>query len=216
MASPASADEVNVDDYPFRIAGNVKLNSEPLEDILITVAGNGYEVEVETDAEGKWAVGVPEKADYTVTLDESTLPEGIAVVDETGQDPTPNVKEVTIGPSGRVTMNFFIGQGERNTTSFIDQLVERLVNGLNFGLMLGLAAIGLSLVFGTTGLSNFAHAEMVTFGALMAVPLRGDPLAADLARDPHRDRPQRRLRVRDGCRPLATTQAKRRRGWCSS
>ncbi len=90
------------------------------------------------------------------------------MVDETGQDPTPNVKEVTIGPSGRVTMNFFIGQGERNTTSFIDQLVERLVNGLNFGLMLGLAAIGLSLVFGTTGLSNFAHAEMVTFGALMA------------------------------------------------
>ncbi len=51
MASPASADEVNVDDHPFRIAGNVKLNSEPLEDILITVAGNGYEVEVETDAE---------------------------------------------------------------------------------------------------------------------------------------------------------------------
>ncbi len=109
-----------------------------------------------------------EKADYTVTLDESTLPEGIAVVDETGADQTPNVKEVTIGPSGRVTMNFFIGQGERNTTSFVDQLVERLVNGLNFGLMLGLAAIGLSLVFGTTGLSNFAHAEMVTFGALMA------------------------------------------------
>ena len=66
-------------------------------------------------------------------------------------------------------MNFFIGRGERNETSFFDQLVERLVNGLNFGLMLGLAAIGLSLVFGTTGLSNFAHAEMVTFGAIMTL-----------------------------------------------
>ncbi len=30
-----------------------------------------------TDADGKWAVGVPEKnAEYTVTLDEDTLPEG--------------------------------------------------------------------------------------------------------------------------------------------
>lgn len=169
MAGPASADEVNVDEYDFRIAGNVKLEGEPLEGVLITVAGSGYQVEVQTDAEGKWAVGVPEKADYTVTLDESTLPEGIAVVDETGQDQTPNVKEVTIGPSGRVTMNFFIGEGVRNTTSFVDQLLERVVNGLNFGLMLGLAAIGLSLVFGTTGLSNFAHAEMVTFGAVMTL-----------------------------------------------
>ena len=32
--------------------------------------------------------------------------------------------------------------------------------------MLGLAAVGLSLVFGTTGLSNFAHGEMVPFGAV--------------------------------------------------
>ena len=54
----------------------------------------------------------------------------------------------------------------RNTTSFFDQFVSRVINGLNFGLMLALAAIGLSLVYGTTGLSNFAHAEMVTFGAV--------------------------------------------------
>ena len=165
----AQADEINVDEYDFRVSGNVKLNSVPLEDVLITVAGGGYSVEVETDAEGQWRVGVPERREYTVTLDESTLPEGIAVVDETGADTTPNVKEVEIGPSGSTVMNFFIGRGERNTTSWVDQLVERLVNGLNFGLMLGLAAIGLSLVFGTTGLSNFAHAEMVTFGAIMAL-----------------------------------------------
>ena len=44
-----------------------------------------------------------------------------------------------------------------------------MITGLNFGLMLALAAIGLSLVFGTTGISNFAHAEMVTFGAVMTL-----------------------------------------------
>jgi branched-chain amino acid transport system permease protein len=44
-----------------------------------------------------------------------------------------------------------------------------LIYGINFGLMLGLASIGLSLIYGTTGLSNFSHAELVTFGALMAL-----------------------------------------------
>ena len=28
-----------------------------------------------------------------------------------------------------------------------------------------MAALGLSLIFGTTGLTNFAHGELVTFGA---------------------------------------------------
>jgi len=172
IALPAMADEVGTDDYPNRVSGNVQLDGEPLEAVQLTVTGGGgFEVEVDTDADGRWAVGVPEREEYLVTLVESTLPEGIAVIDETGEDESPNEKEAVVGPSGRVTMNFFIGEGERNVTSFVDQLVERLVNGLNFGLMLGLAAIGLSLVFGTTGLSNFAHAEMVTFGAVMALVL---------------------------------------------
>lgn len=153
---------------PYRVSGNVQLDGEPLEGVGITVDGEGESQTVQTDADGKWSVAVPAKeVEYTVTLDESTLPEGIAVIDETGADQTPNVREVTVGPGGRVTANFFIGQGERNTTSWADQLIERIVNGLNFGLMLALAAIGLSLVFGTTGISNFAHGEMVTFGALM-------------------------------------------------
>lgn len=169
MSMPAMADEINVDEYDNSIIGNVKLNSEPLEGVLLTISGGGYDVEVETDADGQWKVGVPDGDEFSVTLDESTLPDGIAVIDEVGDDDTPNVKEAMIGPSGSTVMNFFIGRGERNVVSFFDQLVERLVNGLNFGLMLGLAAIGISLVYGTTGLSNFAHAEMVTFGAVMAL-----------------------------------------------
>jgi branched-chain amino acid transport system permease protein len=43
----------------------------------------------------------------------------------------------------------------------------RIFAGLNLGLLLAVAAIGISLIFGTTGLNNFAHGEMVTFGALM-------------------------------------------------
>ncbi|WP_395246057.1 branched-chain amino acid ABC transporter permease [Agromyces sp. MMS24-K17] len=156
---------------PYRISGNVQLDGEPLEGVELTIDGPGGKQTVETDENGQWHVNVPEKDDYTVTLDEDTLPEGIAVVDP--EDDSPNEKEVTVGAGGRVSVNFFIGEGERNTTSFFDQLVQRIVQGLNFGLMLGLAAVGLSLVFGTTGISNFAHGEMVTFGAVAASFLVG-------------------------------------------
>ena len=168
-ASPATADEVGLDEYDFRIAGNVQLAGEPLEDVLLTIEGNGFDVEVETDAEGRWAVGVPERGDYSITLDEETLPEGIAVIDEEGLNDTPNVRDVTIGQSGSTVANYFIGEGERNTVSLADQVLQRVFNGLNFGLLLALAAIGLSLIFGTTGLSNFAHAELITFGGLMTL-----------------------------------------------
>ncbi|QKJ21243.1 branched-chain amino acid ABC transporter permease [Microbacterium hominis] len=160
-SAPALADA----DNPYRISGNVQLDGEPLEGVRLTVDGPGGEQEVETDENGQWRVGVPERGEeYSVTLDETTLPEGIAVVDP--EDDTPNVKEVTMGQGGRVTVNFFIGEGERNVTSFFDQFVQRIVQGVSFGLMLALAAVGLTLVYGTTGISNFAHGEMVTFGAI--------------------------------------------------
>jgi branched-chain amino acid transport system permease protein len=38
---------------------------------------------------------------------------------------------------------------------------------LRLGLLLALASIGLSLIYGTTGLSSFSHAEQVTLGGLL-------------------------------------------------
>jgi neutral amino acid transport system permease protein len=161
-AAPAQADEVGTE-YDFYFAGNVKYDNEPLEDVTITVEGNDYNAEVETDAEGKWKIGVPEKGTYTVTLDEETLPEGVIVAEGSAS------VESEIALTNSKIVNYFLGEGVRVTTSFFDQFVERTVNGLNFGLLLALAAVGASLVFGTTGLSNFAHGEMVTFGAVMAL-----------------------------------------------
>ena len=167
FSTSAMADEVG-EDLPYRVQGNVKNEGVPLSGVRIVVSGGGYTAETVTDEEGKWLIGVPEKAGYSVSLDQSTLPAGIAVIEEGGAD-----QSVEIGPSGAVTKNFFIGEGERIVVSMFDQVIARIIYGLNFGLMLGLAAVGLSLVFGTTGLSNFAHAEMVTFGAITAFFLGG-------------------------------------------
>lgn len=46
-------------------------------------------------------------------------------------------------------------------------VLQNLFNGIVFGLLLAMASVGLSLIYGTTGLSNFAHGEMVTFGAML-------------------------------------------------
>ena len=167
FATSALADEVGTE-LPYRVQGNVKNEGTALEGVRIVVSGGGYTAETVTDADGKWLIGVPEKAGYSVSLDQLTLPEGIAVIEEGGAE-----QSVEIGPSGAVTKNFFIGEGERIVVSLFDQIIARIIYGLNFGLMLGLAAVGLSLVFGTTGLSNFAHAEMVTFGAVTAFFIGG-------------------------------------------
>lgn len=167
IAAPASAEEIGLDEFDNKISGLVELADQPLADVQLVVAGGGFSVEVVSGEDGRWAVGVPERGEYTVTLNEETLPEGIAVIDPELEQP--NVRTITVGQSGSAVANFFIGQGERNTVSLLDQVVERLFNGLNFGLLLALAAIGLSLVFGTTGLSNFAHAELITFGGLMTL-----------------------------------------------
>jgi branched-chain amino acid transport system permease protein len=167
VAAPTPAHAAEGDE--FRIAGIITLDGEPLDGVTLIIDGPGGEQEVETNDEGRWEAFVPDQDVYTVTLVESTLPDGIAVIDDTGENETPNVREASLQNIRSVTVNFFLGEGERNTTSFFDQFVERVVNGLNFGLMLALAAIGLSLVYGTTGISNFAHGEMVTFGALMVL-----------------------------------------------
>lgn len=167
FASPASAEEIGLDEFDNKISGLVELADEPLADVQLVVDGGGFRVEVVSGEDGRWAVGVPERGEYTVTLTEATLPEGIAVIDPELEQP--NVRTITVGQSGSAVANFFIGQGPRNTTSLFDQIIDRLFNGLNFGLLLALAAIGLSLVFGTTGLSNFAHAELITFGGLMTL-----------------------------------------------
>jgi len=161
----------------FYFAGVIKFDDEPVPNVVMSIDGNGFEASTMTDAEGRWRLYVPEKETYTLTVDESTLPEGVIVdaaqLPEGTQpiDGTTASFEVAFGLTGSKILNLFLGEGERITTSFADQLFERVVNGLNFGLLLALAAVGVSLIFGTTGLTNFAHGEMLTFGAVVALAL---------------------------------------------
>jgi neutral amino acid transport system permease protein len=67
-----------------------------------------------------------------------------------------------------VTRVFFLGEDTRDVKGKFDRLPQALANGFKLAMIIAITSVGLSLVFGTTGLSNFAHGEMVTFGALIA------------------------------------------------
>ncbi|MDF2560327.1 MAG: branched-chain amino acid transporter permease [Microbacterium sp.] len=176
---PSSASAETTDDgqevTDFYFAGVVTNADEPVEGVVMSIEGNGFDAETETDADGKWRLYVPEMETYTLTVDESTLPKGV-IVDATqlpeGIQPVSGTTasfELEFGLTGTKIVNFFLGAGERVTVSFLDQLLSRIVGGLNFGLLLGLASMGAALIYGTTRLSNFAHGEMVTWGAVVAL-----------------------------------------------
>ena len=137
------------------------LSGTPVAGIDVTVSNaEGFSGTGTSDETGKWQVEVPGEGSYEVELDVDTLPDGVA-------EPTKNPIDVTVFPGSPRTVLFTLGERERNTTTKWDQAAQLTVEGLRFGLILALGAVGLSLIYGTTGLTNFAHGEIITFGALI-------------------------------------------------
>ena len=145
--------------WAYTIAGALKLNGNPVKDVTIIATLGSFSAKGTSDATGRWSIPVPDAGIYEVKVDPTTLPKGFTVVNPTMKA---DLTQFSFAP-----VLFKFGGQVIQTTSFGDQLIGRLFSGLNFGLLLALAAIGISLIFGTTGLSNFAHGEMVTLGALM-------------------------------------------------
>ena len=54
----------------------------------------------------------------------------------------------------------------------MDAIVLQILNGLDKGGAYALIALGLTLVFGTLGVVNFAHGALFMLGAFCAVSLR--------------------------------------------
>ncbi|HEY9412057.1 MAG TPA: branched-chain amino acid ABC transporter permease [Jiangellaceae bacterium] len=154
-------------DQPESIRGRLEERTaederNPIEGVRITVEGDGFSEEAESDDEGVWEVELPGPGAYTATLDEETLPEGLSL-----RDPADNPWTGEIREGRSQVVRFNLGVGSRVEASTFDRILERGAVGLRFGLLLALASVGLSLIFGTTGLTNFAHAEQVSLGGLL-------------------------------------------------
>ena len=161
-ATPASAaDETTTDSSSFVIKGKVKNEGIGVEGIELKVTGPNFSETATTDAEGLWTLKVPTQDKYEVEIQIDSLPEGVGL-----RDPEVTVRVADLTMVQTASVLFPLGVDTRVETPIMDQIAIRAFAGLNLGLLLAIAAIGISLIFGTTGLSNFAHGEMVTFGAL--------------------------------------------------
>jgi neutral amino acid transport system permease protein len=138
--------------------------SGPITGVQVAVSEvGGAEVgQAESDDKGQWAVDVPGPGKYTVTIKAGDLPDNVKL--GSGGD----TRTVTVGPNRAQPVNFGLSDGTTGGGGNSGRVIQLFVDGLRFGLLIAMCAVGLSLIFGTTGLTNFAHSELVTIGAVVA------------------------------------------------
>lgn len=170
LASPTAAQTAP---EPPRVVGTLDYEDEddnevPVEGVdIVATTADGEEVAQDTsDEDGRFELELPEPGEYTFTLDVETIPEGLSLRDEERATTT-----FSLSPGQQRTVLFPIvegeGGGDDGGSSKWEQVPQLAFEGLKFGLIIAMSAVGLSLIFGTTGLVNFAHGELVTLGALM-------------------------------------------------
>ncbi len=162
---------------------------QPVAGVTLVVASGGTEVgTTKSAADGTWEVAVPKSGTYTVTLDVATLPSRYQLRNKGGE----TLSDVAVSTGQKRTVIFPLapagtqqqggspgsttsaspgvvsGGGAGGSTGFATRFAQLVVEGIKFGAIIAITAIGLSLIFGTTGLINFAQGEMVTIGAMVA------------------------------------------------
>ena len=163
-ASPASAQDA---DGEIAVFGQLTYEDPETGDDIAAV---GVTIEVEgvgaadSDGNGDFRIPVPSSGDYTAALVVETLPEGVNLRNPDANPLTASVND----RDRRILFPLVFGEAEESTVGAISfrRVAQLTAEGLKQGLYLAMAAIGLTLIFGTTGLVNFAHAELVTWGML--------------------------------------------------
>jgi neutral amino acid transport system permease protein len=162
--TPTPVQPAPAEEQGLPVSGTLRnVDGTPIAGVRVHVLdSSGQQVaETTSDSSGHWELTVPKPGQYTFRIDQESLPRGITVLQ--GEV----VREVSPGTLPLVVFRFG-AQREGLHTSVTAQVLRILVDGIRFGLVIGITGVGLSLIFGTTGLTNFAHGELVTIGAVVA------------------------------------------------
>ncbi|MEI7630954.1 MAG: branched-chain amino acid ABC transporter permease [Actinomycetes bacterium] len=141
-----------------------------LTNVSLTVAAEGFTETALTGADGAFRIEVPKGGKYQLSVDTATLPTGITF--SKAEDQSRSI--LVLMGNKKVLFTFASGTdgGSATTNSFTwARISQLLVDGLFFGILIALGAVGLNLIFGTTGLTNFSHGELLTLGAFTAIVL---------------------------------------------
>lgn len=154
------------------LTDNRKKPPAPVADVAVQVqdeSGNSIGKDT-SDETGIFDIKIPGSSvdvlgkSYTIKIDTKTLPKNTSLVDKKKTSLT-----VKITTDTDIFVTFPIGKKTAADVGKVTQTLQLFVGGITFSLLLAMAALGLSLIFGTTGLTNFAHGELMTFGALVAL-----------------------------------------------
>jgi branched-chain amino acid transport system permease protein len=140
-------------------------DGNPLEGVEFTVTRpDTSEITISSDATGLWVYEASVTGSFSVTINPDSLPSGVGLT-----EPDRLTKSVIIFALGNELpeIKFLTGEGPKRS-SITDRALQLTLDGIILGVTIGLAAVGLSLIFGTTGLTNFAHGELVTLGGMGA------------------------------------------------
>lgn len=187
--TPAHAETCTPDATTGCVQGVIKTSDgEPAEGIGVTLSGDGGEQQASTDADGRWSFAVTTAGTYTVTVDETTLPSGQYLKSGGSREigaqlnnqasalfPLSDAPPADDGDTDDGAADGGSAADKESTSNSASwaRIWQQFVSGIRMGLLIALASLGLSLVFGTTGLSNFAQGEMVTLGGLLAALFMG-------------------------------------------
>ncbi len=143
---------------------------KPVPGVKITVENSSGKVigKATSDANGTFSIPLGQDIDvlgetFTVKIDTATLPNGSAL-----RDPRKVELKQQITITSDIFITFPIGDNPNPPTSEFIQGIQLAIGGIVFSLLLAMASLGLSMIYGTTGLTNFAYGELITFGALVA------------------------------------------------
>jgi len=170
--APSSLNACTVSDTNGCIQGTIlDSDKKPVEDATIRVTGPGsFRETASTNGDGRWSVSITKSGRYTVSLVQTSLPQGQFLTN--ARDNARPVQASVGASAGAIfqlsTVKGATSVGDDGGSLTWDRSWQQLVSGIRLGLLIALASVGLSLIYGTTGLSSFSHGEQVTLGGLLA------------------------------------------------
>lgn len=171
------------------ISGTVTApDGSPAVGVVISVASDGFTGSATTGSAGDYSVSVPGPGKYTVTVDTATLPAGLSLAKAADAERSVTVisaqkkvlyklikgsapaADASAAASPGAEPNAPPAEGKQGYGVW-GRVAQLVVDGLFLGLLIALGALGLNLIYGTTGLTNFSHGELLTLGAFTALTL---------------------------------------------
>ncbi|MET3450502.1 branched-chain amino acid ABC transporter permease [Curtobacterium sp. 1544] len=169
--APASNQPCTVSPTNGCIQGTITdSDRKSVEGVAVDVTGPGGFAQTATTSDtGRWSVSVTTAGSYTVAVDQDTLPKGQYLTNAADAKRTVTASlNANVGQIFQLSDQQGVVTNDDATSVTPQRAWQQFASGIRLGLLIALASVGLSLIYGTTGLSSFSHGEQVTLGGLLA------------------------------------------------